>query len=129
MSLDMTRPSNLMEAPSEPPDDIGAYINSLDADERDELAAASAAIDLGILLYRSRARRGLSQAAAARLAGLQQQAVSRLERPDVQPRLDTVQSYLNALGYALEVNVIDLESGETIATAVLPPRVSRRTQS
>ena len=128
MSVDLAQATTSGEHSPPERDDITRYIDSLDADDRIEVEAASAAIDLAILLYRSRARRGLSQAAAARLAGLQQQAVSRLERPDVQPRLETVQSYLSALGYALEVSVIDLESGETTATAVLPPRAPRRAQ-
>ncbi|MDQ3696331.1 MAG: helix-turn-helix domain-containing protein [Chloroflexota bacterium] len=104
-------------------DDIEAYIATLDENERSELAAAGAAIDIAILLYRSREHRGLSQTEAAKLAGLHQQTVSRLERPDVQPRLDTIQAYLGALGYSLELNVIDLETGRSTAKVVLPPRL------
>lgn len=107
------------------PDDIEAYIAALDEDEQAEVAAAGAAIDLAILLYRSREHRGLSQTAAAQLAGLQQQAVSRLERPDVQPQLGRIQAYLGALGYALELNVIDLETGQATAKVVLPPKLPR----
>src|SRR4051794_15994886 len=93
-------------------DDIDAYVSNFDEAERTDLAAAEAAIDIAILLHRARERRGLSQAAAARQAGLQQQAISRLERPSANPQLDTVRAYLSALGYGVQLNVIDLETGE-----------------
>jgi DNA-binding XRE family transcriptional regulator len=106
-------------------DDIEAYIATFDEDGRRRLAAAEAAIDIAILLYRARERRGLSQAAAAKLAGLHQQAVSRFERPDANPRLDTIQDYLGALGYALELAAIDIETGEQAAKVLLPPPAVR----
>jgi transcriptional regulator with XRE-family HTH domain len=57
------------------------------------------ASDIAILLHNAREERGLSQEAAARLAGLQQQAVSRLERPGAKPQIATIRKYLAALGY------------------------------
>lgn len=112
--------------PAEPAlDDIGAYVATFNEEERRDLAAAGAAIDIAILLHRARERRGLSQTAAAKLAGLQQQAVSRFERPDTNPQLETIQAYLGALGYALELKAVDLDTGETAATAVLPPRLQK----
>jgi DNA-binding phage protein len=108
-------------------DDIEAYIATFDEDERRRLAAAEAAIDIAILLYRARERRGLSHAAAAKLAGLQQQAVSRFERPDANPCLETIQDYLGALGYALELTAIDVETGEKTAIVMLPPTSVRAT--
>jgi DNA-binding XRE family transcriptional regulator len=110
---------------SNEPDDIDAYVETFDESERRDLAAAEAAIDLAILLYRARERRGLSQRAAAELAGLQQQAVSRFERPSTNPRLETVQSYLGALGYALELKAVDIVTGEVAAEVTMPPSVSR----
>lgn len=105
-------------------DDIDAYIATFDECERRELAAAEAAIDIAILLYRARERRGLSQTAAAELAGLHQQAVSRFERPSANPKLETVQAYLGALGYALELKAIDVETGDVAAEVTLPPKAS-----
>ena len=102
-------------------DDIEAYVATFDEDERLELAAAEAAIDIAILLYRARERRGLSQAAAAQLAGLHQQAISRFEHPGANPHLESVQAYLGALGYALELKAIDVATGEVAAEIVLPP--------
>jgi transcriptional regulator with XRE-family HTH domain len=102
-------------------DDIEAYIATFDEDERRELAAAEAAIGIAILLHRTRERRGLSQVAAAELAGLHQQAVSRFEHPGANPHLETVQAYLGALGYALELKAIDVETGEVAAEVILPP--------
>lgn len=101
-------------------DDIDAYVATFDDHEREELAAAEAALDIAILLYRARERRGLSQAAAAELAGLQQQAISRFEHPSANPKLETVQAYLGALGYALELKAIDIETGEIAAEVTLP---------
>lgn len=106
-------------------DDIDAYVATLTEEEREEVAAAGAAIDIAVSLYRARERRGSSQSAAAKLAGLQQQAVSRLERPDANPRLGTIQSYLGARGYAMELKAIDLETGETAAAVPLPPALIR----
>lgn len=102
-------------------DDIDAYVATFSEDEIRELAAAEAAIDIAILLNRARRQRGLSQAAAAQLAGLKQQAISRFESPDANPRLETVQAYLGALGFALELKAIDVETGDVAATIVLPP--------
>jgi len=101
-------------------DHVDAYIATLDEREQREVAAAGAAIDIAILLYRARERRGLSQAAAAKLAGLHQQAISRFEHPSANPTLETVQTYLAAPGYALELKAIDVETGEVAAKLTLP---------
>jgi len=102
------------------PDDIECYVASFDEQERRDLAAAEAAIDIAILLHRARERRGLSQTAAAELAGLRQQAVSRFERPAANPQLDTIRAYLNALGYALEIRAVDATTGEVAVSVALP---------
>jgi DNA-binding phage protein len=103
------------------PDDIEAYIATFDEEEHRELVAAEAAIDIAVLLNRARRQRGLSQTAAAELTGMKQQAISRIERPDANPRLETVQAYLSALGFALELKAIDVETGDVAATVILPP--------
>ncbi len=101
-------------------DDLDAYVATFDESEREDLRGAETAIDIAILLYRAREHRGLSQGAAAERAGVQQQAVSRLERPHANIRLGTLQRYLSALGYSLEINVVDEETGEAAARVVLP---------
>ncbi len=116
--MNLERTSNQRECSA--PDDIEAYFATFDEREQHELAAAESAIDIAILLYRVRERRGLSQAAAAELAGLHQQAISRFERPSANPKLETVQAYLGALGYALELKAIDVETGEVAADVTLP---------
>lgn len=103
-------------------DDIESYIATFSPEEREEIEAADAAIDIAILLNRVRRQRGLTQKAAAEIAGLQQQAVSRFETPDANPRIETVQEYLGALGFALELRVIDTETGDVAAEARLPAR-------
>lgn len=107
-------------------DDIEAYVATFDEQERRDLAAAEAAIDIAVLLHRAREHRGLSQSAAAKLAGLRQQAVSRFERPDANPQLETIREYLGALGYGLAIQAIDLETGAAAAKAVLPPKPPKR---
>ena len=102
-------------------DDLDAYVGTFTRQERDELAAAMAAIDLAVALHRAREHRGLSQAAAAERAGLHQQAVSRLERPHANVRLGTLQRYLGALEYEIEINVVDAATGSSTARAVLAP--------
>lgn len=102
------------------PDDIERYIATFTEEERQGLAAADAAIDIAILLHRAREHRGLNQGAAAKLAGLHQQAVSRFERPGANPHLETVRAYLAALGYHLELNVVDLDTGEVADSMRLP---------
>lgn len=114
----------MRERPEEPElDDIDSYIATFSEDERRELVAADAAIDIAILLHRARERRGLSQTAAAQLAGLHQQAVSRFERPSSNPQLESVQAYLGALGYALALKAVDVATGEVAAEVTLPPSV------
>lgn len=114
MTTKQATPATELSA-KEPVDDIDAYIATLSQEERDRLPIAEAALDLAIMLYRARDKRGLSQTAAAELAGFHQQTVSRLERAGGQPQLNTLQRYLYALGYTLELNLVDNETGETIA--------------
>lgn len=109
------------EKPEKSKDDLDAYLATLDEDERAEVAAAAAAIDIAVLLYRAREHRGLSQAAAAERAGLLQQAVSRFERPHANVQLSTLQRYLRALGYVVEITVRDPGTGEVAAQLSLPP--------
>ncbi len=82
----MTPPRDDSERSGDPHvDDLAAYVATFTEEERRGLEAAEAAIDIAILLHRARESRGLSQAAAAHLAGLQQQAISRFERPGATP--------------------------------------------
>jgi DNA-binding phage protein len=108
------------------PDDIDAYVATFDDEEQQALSAAETAIDIAILLHRAREHRGLSQDAAARRAGLQQQAISRLEQHGANPQLETIRTYLNALGFGMELSVIDLDTGEAAFSMLLPPASPKR---
>lgn len=122
----MTTRKVLHEAQVAPePDDIDAYITSFDDEEHRALAAAETAIDIAILLHRVREYRGLSQSAAARSAGLQQQAISRLEQHGANPQLETIRTYLSALGFGVELSVIDLDTGEAAFSMLLPASPKR----
>ena len=122
----MTEQGSGRDAPNTGSDDLDRYIATLSEEERRELAAADVALDIAILLHRARERRGLSQAAAARLAGFQQQAISRLERSSTNPQFETIRAYLDALGYGVELNVIDLDTGEVALSMTLPSSATRQ---
>jgi transcriptional regulator with XRE-family HTH domain len=99
--------------------DIDEYIAALGEEERQELAHADAALDLAILLYRLRTERALTQKDAAEKAGLKQQAISRWERSHPNIQLSTLQRYLDALGYNLELVVRDAKTGQVVNTVGL----------
>jgi len=103
-------------------DDLDAYTAGLTEEERAGVDAADRAIVLAILLHRLRTNRGLSQAAAAKHAGMQQQAVSRFERPYGSIRLDTLFDYAEALGYAVDLKIIDPDNGDVTACLGVPPQ-------
>jgi DNA-binding phage protein len=107
-------------------DDLDAYIATFDDQEHQALATAETAMDIAILFHRVREHRGLSQDAAARRAGLQQQAISRLEQHGANPQLETIRTYLGALGFGMELSVIDLDTGEAAFSVLLPPASSKR---
>lgn len=101
--------------------EIDDYIATFSEEERAELAAAEAAIDLACLLHQAREEHGLSQTAAAQRAGIKQQAVSRLEQPGANVQLDTVRRYLGALGYTLDLTVKEAKTGRVLGNTTLPP--------
>jgi transcriptional regulator with XRE-family HTH domain len=53
----------------------------------------------------------LTQQKAAERSGLKQQAISRLEKAASNIQLGTLQRYLDALGYSIEISVIDNHTG------------------
>jgi transcriptional regulator with XRE-family HTH domain len=55
------------------------------------------------LLRRARRQAGLTQAALAARAGTTQAAIARMERPDANPRLATLDRALRATGHTLEL--------------------------
>lgn len=103
-----------MSSLNEPHNEIDDYIAAFDEDEQRELAAADAALDLAVLLYRARKHRGLSQDAAATRSGLQQQAISRFEQSQTNVRIATLQRYVGALGYIVDIAIKDAETGEVL---------------
>jgi transcriptional regulator with XRE-family HTH domain len=102
-------------------EDFDAYFATFDEEERQQLAHASAALDLSILLHRARAARGLTQTAAAARSGVKQQAISRWEHSHPNMKLDSLQKYLEALGYQLELVIKDAETGAILNLDVFAP--------
>jgi DNA-binding XRE family transcriptional regulator len=91
--------------------EIDSYIAAFSERERQEYNAAETALDLACILYHIRQERGLTQRKAAERAGLKQQAISRLEKAASNIQLGTLQRYLGALGYSIEISVIDNRTG------------------
>src|SRR5690348_10039053 len=97
-----------------PYNEIDEHIATFSPEERKEYRAAEMALDLASLLYQIRHTRGLTQSGVAERTGLKQQAISRLEQAASNIQLGTLQRYLGALGYHLEIRVIEDRTG-TIA--------------
>ena len=104
-----------------PHNEIDDYIAGLPEAEQQEVAIAGIALDLAQLLFHLRQERGLSQTAAAARAGMRQQAVSRLEKAVGNVQLATLQRYLTALGYRIDIVIKDNDTGTVIGTASLAP--------
>jgi len=100
-----------MSETTRPSNEIDDYIATFSDEERQEYAAAETAMDLASILYHIRQERGLTQREVAERAALQQQAVSRLEKGACNMQLGTLQRYLGALGYRIEISVIDNRTG------------------
>lgn len=58
-----------------------------------------------VSLRLAREAAGLTQAQLAKLAGVSQQAIAKLEHPDANPTLKTLQSVAQALGATLRVSI------------------------
>lgn len=98
--------------------EIDDYIATFSDEERKEYEVAEAALDFACMLYHLRQERGLSQQEAAKRAGLHQQAISRLEKAASNIQLGTLQRYLSALGYDIEISVRDSRTGKVAGRVV-----------
>src|SRR6266849_6748218 len=100
-----------MNETANPYNEIDDYIADFSDEERQAYVAAEMALDLACVLYQIRQEQGLTQRQAAERAGLKQQAISRLEKAASNIQLGTLQRYLGALGYSIEISVIDNRTG------------------
>ncbi len=66
-------------------------------------------VDVGKLIRRTRERHGISQRSLALRAATDQAAVSRIERGEVSPSVDTVERLLAAMGERLELEAEPVE--------------------
>lgn len=112
------------------------FMKWLDAlvDEEPEAVAAERVegfkIRLADTLRDARSAAGMSQNMVSEISGLKQSVISRLERPDHNPTLESIVRYLNAIGADLVLNVISndqtfhaTEAGQRSVT--VPPPVVR----
>jgi transcriptional regulator with XRE-family HTH domain len=67
-------------------------------------------MDAGSLIKRSRQQAGLTQVELARRLGTTQSAVARLERPDSNPRVDTLERALHATGHTVSIDSMTSKS-------------------
>ena len=100
-----------MSKTNRPYNEINDYIATFSPEELQEYSTAESALDLASLLYHIRHKHGLTQRSVAERSGLKQQAISRLEQAASNMQLGTLQRYLGALGYHLEIRVIDDHTG------------------
>lgn len=63
----------------------------------------------GELIRRTRVRHGLTQQRLARRTGTRQSAISRLERDEVSPSIETLELLLNAMGEQLQIGARPLD--------------------
>jgi len=91
----------------------------LEAVDPEELAQASASLDIARIVYLARTRRGLTQTEAAMETGLKQQAISRMEGGTLNVTIGTLERFLRKIGYALEVGLVDDRSGHIVEQLVL----------
>jgi uncharacterized protein len=63
----------------------------------------------GEIVRAARTRHGLSQQRLARRVGTRQSAISRLERDEISPTVETLEQLLNAMGERLELAGAPLE--------------------
>src|SRR5215471_20116368 len=108
-----------MNETTQPYNEIDDYIATFSDEERQGYAAAEMALDLASTLYHLRQAQGLTQREAAERAGLKQQAISRLEKAASNIQLGTLQHYLGALGYSIEISVIDNRTGHVAGKTLL----------
>lgn len=104
--------------------EIDELMSDLTDSERQELATADAAIELAFLFHDAREARKLTQAEAARRAGVRQQAVSRFEQPDIKlanTKFETLRKYLTALGYTVGLSIKDAASGALVKETHFEP--------
>ncbi len=102
-----------------PYNEIDNHIATFSDEERQEYVAAETALDLACILYQIRQAQGLTQRKAAERAGLKQQAISRLEKAASNIQLGTLQRYLGALGYRIEISVVDNRTGNVAGKTTL----------
>jgi hypothetical protein len=85
-----------------PYNEIDDYIATFSNEERQEYVAAETALDLACILYHIRQEQGLTQRKAA--SSIQ---------------LGTLQRYLSALGYSIEISIIDNRTGNVAGKTTL----------
>jgi transcriptional regulator with XRE-family HTH domain len=72
------------------------------------MAESPKAVYCGSLIRNARRRHGLSQAALAKRLDTSQPAISRIERDQVSPTIETLERILNAMGETLHVSTLAL---------------------
>jgi transcriptional regulator with XRE-family HTH domain len=72
------------------------------------MAESPKAVQCGFLIRDARRRRSLGQAELAKRLGTSQPAISRIERDQISPTIETLERILNAMGETLRVSTLSL---------------------
>lgn len=73
------------------------------------MAGPTRTVRCGSLVRLARSRQGVSQAELARRLGTAQPAISRIEKDQISPTLETLEGILNAMGEALSISTLALD--------------------
>lgn len=73
------------------------------------MACPTRTVRCGSLVRLARSRRGVSQAELARRLGTAQPAISRIEKDQISPTLETLEGILNAMGETLSISTLALD--------------------
>lgn len=92
------------------------YLAAQTPDVQREVVEAGEVLDVALLLRRARVRRSMTQAQAAEAAQMQQQAISRFEQVKANIGIETLGTYLNALGYEVDLNIREPKTGTIVGT-------------
>jgi hypothetical protein len=105
--------------PKDSNSDIDVYIASLTDEQRAGIALAEVAYDLAALTDRLRAD-DHHEADTTELDELRRQAIGHFEPGGIMEQVGALQRYLFELGYALELGLVDLDTGESVGDLPLP---------
>jgi hypothetical protein len=102
-------------------DDVAAYMATLSPEERELVAEAGLALDLHVLLFRSRDPEIHGVIELARDQGWNDELIGDLKETLRSTPLESLRAHLDALGFELEIGLRYTETGELLGRARVDP--------